>query len=27
AEYGFDATETFVWYAVIKKDPKRFVDA
>lgn len=27
AEYGLDATETFVWYAVIKKDPKRFVSA
>ena len=27
AEYGFDPTETFVWYQVIKKDPKRFVPA
>ncbi len=27
AEYGLDATETFVWYGVIKKDPTRFVPA
>ena len=27
AEYGLDPTETFIWYAVIKKDPKRFVPA
>ena len=27
AEYGLDATETFIWYEVIKKDPKRFVPA
>ena len=26
-EYGLDPTETFVWYAVIKKDPTRFVSA
>ncbi len=27
AEYGLDSTETFIWYEVIKKDPKRFVNA
>ncbi len=27
AEYGLDPTETFVWYQVIKTDPKRFVPA
>lgn len=27
AEYGLDPTETFIWYEVIKKDPKRFVRA
>lgn len=27
ADYGLDPTETFIWYAVIKKDPKRFVAA
>ncbi len=27
AEYGLDPTETFVWYEVIKKAPKRFVPA
>ena len=26
-DYGLDPTETFVWYGVIKKDPKRFVPA
>ena len=25
AEYNLDPTETFVWYAVIKKDPTRFI--
>lgn len=25
AEYGLDATETFIWYEVIKKAPNRFV--
>jgi len=24
AEYGLDPTETYVWYEVLKKDPKRF---
>ena len=27
AEYGLDPTETFIWYEVIKKAPKRFVPA
>ncbi len=27
AEYNLDPTETFIWYEVIKKDPKRFVPA
>ena len=27
AEYNLDPTETFVWYQVIKTDPKRFVPA
>lgn len=26
-EYGLDATNTFIWYEVIKMDPKRFVPA
>ena len=24
AEYGLDPTDTYVWYEIIKKDPKRF---
>lgn len=27
AEYGLDATETFIWYQVIKADPDRFAPA
>ena len=26
AEYGLDPTNHFIWYAVIKKDPERFVE-
>jgi len=25
AEYGLDPSETFIWYEVVKRDPKRFV--